>query len=239
MESNIKTKSFGIGDLLVEGWAVYKVNIQTILTVVLCVYIPIDLILSFVPQGTQLYNLVVRILEFFVGIIATLAIAIITEKTIEGERVSWQEALKFGLSKWTKAIGTGFLSGVRILGFTLLFIIPGVIYSLYYFFWDYVVALRDRSGREALEYSKNLVEGQWWRIFGITLFFSLVAVALSLGISYLANMISNNQFFSIIPSILIDIISSFLIVMYVLLFLNNDFVYRHQPEVTILPMDKL
>lgn len=233
METKIKTKLFGIGDLLGEGWTIYRANVKTILLVVLCIYIPIDLILSFVPQNIQLqlYYLAVRILEFFIGIIATLAIAVITEKTIEDERVDWKEALNFALSKWTKAIGTGFLSGIQIFGFTLLFIIPGIIYSLYYFFWDYVVALRDRSGSEALEYSKDLVEGQWWRIFWISTVFSLVAIALSLGISYSASLISSNQLFSIIPNILIDILGSFFTVTYVLLFLNNDYVYRHQPEV--------
>lgn len=229
MEAKIRSKEFGIVDLFREGWKVYFANIKTILAIVLCIYIPIDLVLAFVPQNTRLYNLVLNLLQFLVGIIATLGIAIVTEKAIDGQSMNWQEALKFALSKWAQAVGTGLLSGIRILLFTLLFIIPGIIFGVYYFFWDYVVALRDQSGRDALNYSKNLVEGQWWRIFGTTLVFSLMAIAISSGIWYLTSLISENQLFSIIPNILVDIVGSFITVMYVLLFLNSDFVKRPQP----------
>ena len=185
MEAKIRSKEFGIVDLFREGWKVYFANIKTILAIVLCIYIPIDLVLAFVPQNTRLYNLVLNLLQFLVGIIATLGIAIVTEKAIDGQSMN--------------------------------------------FFWDYVVALRDQSGRDALNYSKNLVEGQWWRIFGTTLVFSLIAIAISSGIWYLTSLISENQLFSIIPNILVDIVGSFITVMYVLLFLNSDFVKRPQP----------
>jgi len=239
MDTKIKSKLLGIGELLSEGWVIYRTNVTNILPIILCIYIPIDLVLAFVSQYPQLYNLAIRILEFFIGVIATLSIAIITEKTIEGETIDWKKGLKLALSKWTKAIGTGLLSGVRIFGLTLLLIIPGIIYSLYYSFWGYVVALRNTSGSEALGYSKDLVEGQWWRIFGITFVFGLIAIALALGISYLASLISDNRFFSIVPNILIDVVSSFFTVTYALLFLNNDYVYHYQPEVKIPPMDRL
>jgi hypothetical protein len=226
METKIKAKKLGIIDLLGGGWSIYRANIKTIFTIVLCVYFPIDLIIAFVPRNTQLYNLILGALQFFIGILATIAIAIITEKAIEGKSVDWIEALQFARSKWTKAIGTGLLLWIRILGFMLLLIIPGLIYSLYYVFWDSVVALRDRSGKEALEYSKKLVVGQWWRIFEITLIIVLLAIILSQGVSYLMSLISDNPFFGIIPNLLTDIVGSFITVTFVLLFLNNDFVRR-------------
>jgi uncharacterized membrane protein len=238
METNIKSKVLGVVELISEGWKVYFANIKTILPIVLCVYIPIELVVSFIPQDSQSYDWILIALNI-VGLIATLSIAVVTENAIEGESIDWNEALMLGLSKWTTAIGTGFLASVRIIGYSLIFILPGIIYSVYYMFVPYVVMLRDIGGKEALEYSKNLVEGQWWRIFGIAFVIGLLETVLSLGISYSVNLISDDWYFSIIPNFIDDVIASFSTVTFTLLFLNNDYGYRYQPPEKIPPLDRL
>ena len=233
MDTRIKSQKFGIGNLFSEGWKIYQANFTSILLVVLCVYIPVNIIISFIPidslvqeygtRGLQLYNNILKLLEFFIGTIATIGIATIVENSLQGTNLSWGDSLKHGLSKWVTAIGTGFLAGVILLGLTLLFIIPGIIWSLYYSFWVYVVALRNLSGKTALDYSKFLVQGQWWSVFGIFFVFGIVGLIIGLTIGFLFGLISDNQFFSIIPNTILDIVGAFFTVVTVVYFLNNDY----------------
>jgi hypothetical protein len=237
METRIKSQKLGIGDFLGEGWQLYRVNFKNILLVILCVYIPINIIISLIPadsllqeygtRGLQLYNNLLKLPEFLIGTIATVGIAAIVEQSIKGKKLSWNDSLRFGLSKWITAIGTGLLGGVILLGLTLLFIIPGVIWSLYYSFWIYVVALRNVSGKSALDYSKSLVQGQWWRVFGIFFVFGIIGFVVGLAVIVPFNLISNNRFFDIIPNTVLDIVGAFFTVVTVVFFLNND--YRKKP----------
>jgi hypothetical protein len=237
MESQIKSQEFGIGNLLSEGWRIYRANFTNILMVVLCVYIPVNIIISFIPvnyiisnygtRGIQLINDILKILESFVGAIATIGIASIVENTLQGTTLSWSDYLLYGLSKWSTAIGTGFLAGLILLGLTLLLIIPGVIWSIYYSFWIYVIALRNIDGKTALDYSKSLVEGHWWQVFGILFVLGIIGSIVGLAVSIPLNMISENQFFGIIPNTIVDIVSAYFTVVTVIFFLNND--YRIKP----------
>lgn len=59
-----------------------------------------------------------------------MGLALITEKTLQGESIPWREALQHGLSKWGRAIGTSVLAVLILLGLTLLLIIPGIIYTI-------------------------------------------------------------------------------------------------------------
>jgi len=237
MEADITSKQFGISKLFSEGWRLYRANFTNILWVTLCVYIPVNVLASFIPtdaliqeygiRGIQLYFNILRLIEFFIGTIAVVGIAAIVEKALQGTMYSWRDALRYGLSKWKTAIGTGFLRSVILLGLTLLLIIPGIIWSGYYAFWIYVVALRNIGGKRALDYSKSLVEGQWWRVFGIFLVFWITSFVASLIVTLPLNLISDNQVFGIIPGTIADIIGTYFAVVATVFFLNND--YRIKP----------
>ncbi|MEZ4734405.1 MAG: hypothetical protein R3E79_45520 [Caldilineaceae bacterium] len=234
MESRIKSQRLYVGDLFMEGWRLYNANLTNILGVVLCVYIPINLVLALLPadvrlledspQGVQLYNNLVQLLEFFIGIIATMGIAAIVEKAVHGETLSWDAALRHGLARWPSAIGTGLLTGLILLGLTLLLIIPGLIWSIYYAFWIYVVALRDMGGRTALRYSKSLVQGQWWRVFGAFFVIGLVGLVVVLTVTFLLHLIASNPLADFIINTVVNVIGAFFLVVTVLFFLNTDYV---------------
>ena len=56
MENKIKSQKLGIGDLLGEGWQIYRANFKNILLVILCVYIPVNIIISFIPVDSFIQN---------------------------------------------------------------------------------------------------------------------------------------------------------------------------------------
>ena len=56
MNTPIKTQRFGVSDILGEGWRLYRTNFSNILLVVLCVYIPVNIILAFIPVNVLTEN---------------------------------------------------------------------------------------------------------------------------------------------------------------------------------------
>lgn len=60
---------------------------------------------------------------------------------------------------------TGLLTALIVIGGTLLLVIPGIIFSLWYSFSSYSAMLDDKKGMPALNYSKSLVKGRWWGVF--------------------------------------------------------------------------
>lgn len=248
MNTKIMTQRLGVGELLVQGWQLYRANLKNIFLIVLCVYIPINIIISFFPlddfvnkygevRGLQLHDNLYRILNFYIGVIATLGIAWTIENSLHRIAMPWQDALKYGGSKWGTAVITSLLQAVILMGLFLLLIIPGVIWSVYYTFWIYVVALRRLSGKAALDYSKRLVQGQWWRVLAISIVIWILDILIGLVISFPLGLLPINPFFEMIANTITNLIDSYFIVVTIVFFLNNDYGLNPvQVEQTVLPV---
>ena len=102
-------------------------------------------------------------------VLAAMGIAIVTEHAILGREIHSYEAGRQAISRALPAAWSYVLAGVIILALLLLLIIPGVIWIIYYSFVPYVVALRGRSGKSALDYSKSVVKGNWWKVLAVVL----------------------------------------------------------------------
>lgn len=83
------------------------------------------------------------------------------EKLILSTKEEMNKAKKY---LWPLII-TGLLTVLIVMGGTLMLLIPGIIFSLWYGFSSYAVMLDDKKGMEALNYSKSLVKGRWWGVF--------------------------------------------------------------------------
>lgn len=237
MFSDIKTRSYTLGEILSKGWKLYLEIFLIILPVILIVYIPINTLISFIPVealtesqgllGWRIYIKIIQLLEFFIGIIATMAMTKVTECKINSSQITYQEALRYSLSKWGTVLGTEILAGLIILGLTLLLIVPGVIWAVYYVFSAYVVALRGIGGKEALDYSKRLVKGQWGRVFGILFVIGLIAILTCFITSIVTGIPSaflpNIKILDIISDTTTDIVSALFVLMTIIFFLNIDY----------------
>ncbi len=240
MEQEIYKKEYSIGQILSYSWKKFTQNFQLILFVILTVYIPINIILSFVPfdapleqmggmQGFRIYMKIIQILEGLIGIIATMSIAYIIKQKIDGKIVDFKHAIKKSLSRWPAAIGTNIMLGIFLLGLTLLLIIPGIIYSVYWIFVLYVVVLHDKSGKNALDYSKGIVKGRWWKVVGYSLVFGILALVVSLSIGLAEGVILGflpENFIVSVFEVLLDTFTDFLLayftVVSIIFFINFD-----------------
>jgi hypothetical protein len=244
MFTDIMTKKYDLGDIFKAGWQFFWSQIKVIVPIILCVYIPINIILSFVPmdwitenfgavRAFQLYSNITRALEGLIGIIAYIALANVIEKNLQGQDLTWSQALRLGISKWGWAVLTNILGNLIIVGLSFLLIVPGIIWAIYYTFMVYVVALRSLGGKPALNYSKDLVKGQWWHTFGILLVIGLVDLVVVGGLGLVFGLISSNSIYLVITDSLLDLISALIIVFQIVFFLNTDYLKHPVPGSTI------
>ena len=92
-----------------------------------------------------------------------------------GVKTEVSDALIYGLRKWWIFIGTAILAGLAMLGGFLIFIIPGIIVTVWFMFASYAVIFEDQKFIGALNYSKSLVQGRWWQSLGLSCGFGLIA----------------------------------------------------------------
>jgi len=73
--------------------------------------------------------------------------------------------------------------GLIIFGGLLLFIIPGIIFGVWYAFAMYEIVLNDKKIKESLHNSKLLVKGRWWsvvwRLLAPTIVFTFITLMLN------------------------------------------------------------
>lgn len=114
----------------------------------------------------RLTGLVDNFLTYLVFSVALLAVVKAAERAVTQRPFSPNEIMGEALRRWPRYLWTSFLAGFIILGLCFLFIVPGLIWSTYYLFVPYVVAVTSLSGKKALDYSKELVQGAFWRTIG-------------------------------------------------------------------------
>jgi len=233
MNADIHTRRFGLRDIIREGWRVYFEKIPVILPIVLIIYGPFLVLLALLPEealtdalgrtGFVLLQQLLFVVFGFVALISNVGIAHIVQETVLGHEVTWQDALRFGGSRWTAAFLTNLLASLILFGLILLFLIPGIIWSVYYNFWIYAVANRGLAGKRALDYSKSLVKGQWWRVCGLQVVLLIMAGAVTLAFNQLIGLIPAGQVVTVLNSLSAFLIASVLAVMLNVWFLNIDY----------------
>jgi len=246
VKEELADRSFDLHDVIATGWRVFCQNIRAILLIVLLIYVPINFGLSFVPvehlideqgvRGLRIYMKIIQLSEFLFGVIAMMAIARLVESSVCGQSTTWGDALRCALSRWGASVITGLLAGLIVLGMTLLLIVPGIIWSLYYYFFLFVVALRGLSGKAALDYSKSLVQGQWWRVFGYSCIIELFGFVIMMMLSAAFFFTPEARIFYIVSDTVVDIVSAVFLCMKVVFFLHLDYVLRHEEPTLVEPL---
>jgi hypothetical protein len=88
-------------------------------------------------------------------------------------------AIYEGWKRLWQFAGLLIILGLFITGGSLLFIIPGLVFTIWFFFCHYVLAEEGQGGFSALEKSRQLVQGHWWAVFARFLLLLMVVAAVS------------------------------------------------------------
>ena len=177
-----------LGEILATGFRAFFGMLPKMLLGFLLIYGALNLIVALVPFEEIFPNLdelrVVRLeskfsqaLDNLFGCVAVIASVLAAGHFLAGLPVSPRHAFRGAVSRWWPMIWTGLLAGLVLLGLTLLLIVPGIIWFVYYAFLVPVVAF-GLTGTEALAESKRLVKGNWWRTAGCGFVIGLVGFAL-------------------------------------------------------------
>jgi len=75
--------------------------------------------------------------------------------------------------------GLSLLVGIIVMLWTLLFIVPGIIMGIFYMFSIYAFLFAEQRGKQAMKFSKQLVKGYWWAVFGRLCFLILIIIIFS------------------------------------------------------------
>lgn len=166
----------GINELFGRTWDIYKNRIGTLIALyllaVISLIIPLGLFLGAgyllslgAPEsrtallaGGGLAGAIVGCVAMFWGLGALIC------AVADGE-LGIREALEKGWERFWSFSWLYFLSGFIVLGGYLLFFIPGVIFSVWFVFAQFVVAGGQARGMEALLTSRESVRGYWFDVF--------------------------------------------------------------------------
>lgn len=168
-----------------------------------------------------LVMIVLGIIAFVVSLWASIALLYAIKERDQkiGIRESFAKAWHKILSYFWISILVGLIT---MLGF-LLFIIPGIIFGLWFSLAGYVLVSEDIKGTKALFRSKQLIKGHWFKVFwrflvlGFVIF--IIYIAFSLLISPIA-VLFKIPFFQNITNILSIFITPFSATFYFLVYEN-------------------
>ncbi len=193
-------------ELIVESWNLYAKNWRKFLPFIVMLFLP-TLILSalgtfslyldmYLPSSAMASNVVLIILfaaSLVFAVWVTVALARTMFDCLLAKPTEWKQTFSNSSNLIWPVIITSFLVTLIVLGGTLLLIIPGIIFAVWYSFTSYVVIFEGAHGLSALRASKALVVGRWWpilwRLAITTLVFSFLNSALSYFLSSLIRLL--------------------------------------------------
>jgi len=116
--------------------------------------VQVSVILTYVLTGTLTYGVV---------------------QQMRGSPASIGDAISKGMQAMPRALGTGLLAGFRIILFTLLLIIPGIMEQVRLYVAIPAAIMEGKGGDVAIQRSIKLTDGSRWPIFGSWLIMILLA----------------------------------------------------------------
>ena len=182
-------------ELLKSAWEVYKkrfwvlIGIEAILLVFVLLFVVLTLGTSFAaiilhPSSASLsisslpILLILIALFIFVGYLANLAMIFAVKDS--KERIGVKESFNRAWTIFWPFLWVGILFGLTVLGGFMLFVIPGLIFWVWFNFATLVFVVEGSRGEEALLRSKEYIRGRWGGVFWRLLFILIVPIALSL-----------------------------------------------------------
>lgn len=145
--------------------------------------------LALLAKGSNLFTpiniVVVTILIALVIIVLTVIsgwgqVAMLYAVKEEDNNIGFKEAIVKGWGKLASYWWISFLIGLINFGGSFLFIIPGIIFSVWFSMAVFVLINEDIKGMNALLKSREYVRGYFWPVLGRNLFWLAFAIILSL-----------------------------------------------------------
>ncbi len=192
LPADVELRELGFGEMLARAVVILRGEGLRMLLLVVGVSLLSSGILELLPKldDTTFPGLMTEIgrtwaVDIFVGVIAALGVSWLVRERMEGRRGSLVLALAQVRRRWLAGVGTAGLESVVLIVCFLLLVVPAIVVVVFLSFTTITVALSERSGLGAFSYSKQLVAGRWWRVFGYSLATFLPVLFFAMGIGML------------------------------------------------------
>jgi len=206
-----------ITELLKNSWEIYKERFKVfigIISIPIFIYILMGIYSVFINKIPFFISLPLIftwiIIVIIVGFWSSLALIFAIKD--RKENIGIKESFKRGKPILIPFAWVSFLTAIVLFGGFLLFIIPGIIFTIWFLFAPYILVSEGTKGMKALFRSKDLVRGKWFQVFWrIIIIFIVFIIFFSIISRFLKD-------FSFISGIITFLISPFLTVYYFLLY---------------------
>ncbi len=164
-------------EIVVDSWDLYAKNWRKFLPFIIMIFLPtlilsalgtITLYLSVYLPSSSLASNIIILVVFAASIVFAIWVTIALARTIFdcllAKPTQWKETFLTSSNLIWPVIIVSFLVTLSVIGGTILFIIPGIIFAVWYSFASYAVIFEGAQGLAAMRASKALVVGRWWPI---------------------------------------------------------------------------
>ncbi|MEN9626479.1 MAG: hypothetical protein RL557_807 [archaeon] len=103
--------------------------------------------------------------------------------SVRKETFRFGDLVRAGKSTFLNYLGLLIVSGIFLLGLFLLLIIPGIIFGVYWLLSSYVLLYEKKDILTSLKRSKEIIKGNWWRVFGYLILILIILVLVSVIVS--------------------------------------------------------
>lgn len=217
------------GEIISNSWQYFAENFKKIVPYMIYLFIP-NFVLGLAGVASLylekyatsgafvLTNNIIALAIFVACIIFTLWVTMALTKNlgaliINKQPLGYKESFSATSHLIWPIIYTSLLVVLIVIGGTILFVIPGIIFSIWYSFTYYSVLFEEKRGVAALSASKSLVSGRWWQIFWRLMapgvFYAVIFVVLMSAVTSLLKLAMPQTFaFLIVNGILNSILSA-------------------------------
>lgn len=174
--------------------------------------LPVAFAQSLVPEGDDFKTLALsyrisNLFEVFMGAIGTQAMLAILIARAEGRSLRVGAALMEGVGNWRRFIGARIRSGLWIVFFTLLLVLPGIWQAVLLLFTG-TAALRV-TDVDALEASRRVVTGRFWSAFVVAVLSLASVVAVVVVTTIIALVLDETSVPRFVPELLTELATRF------------------------------
>lgn len=247
-----------IRESMKTAFHLWKKHFSKIILAGLIVYIPTQLCIELVStqidtENIQLANSIYNLIRWLIGSVALLGIINFAVRILENkedEEQTVREIVRHGLKMWPNFFGKTIIAGFKVLGYTLLLIIPGIYKAVRLTFVDCVVATNTDDSIDELDESERLVKNRWWKVFGFLLLTFFLAFFLEILLVPLIFLAPESYIVSLFVGVIILLLQTYFIVVratyYVSLkklvpiepeFIRVDFKQKTDRELEIIAKD--
>lgn len=173
------TKLINLKELFPKTWGIYQKKLKIFVTLLVGPFLLLTVNPFLGEMGWDLPilgSLVVDILACLSLIWAGIAILLVLSD--KEKPYTWQEALRASQSKFWSLVWISILTGFIVSGSFFLFVIPALIFSIFFIFAQIFNVVEGDKGLKALVRSRELVRAYFWPVVGrylALMIFSLIA----------------------------------------------------------------